>query len=455
MKPKIKGCLALLLALMLVLPMVACGGDGGTESTAPEAPTETGDEAAAPEGSEESEPIKLVFRSWNPNENSIKPAMDAWKALNNGIEVEFQGVDYADHIQTLKVDMAAGTGPDIFGLQDGALMTEFSEFTMDISDRAATTWGDDWMTAKFNSLYMDRIKGKLGTYYGVPLGGTSAGYMFSNSAVFEEFGLEVPKTFDDMKAVCQTLRADGSHPLLADVSQEWIALDVFMSIAGDLNQEKFYSAIEGETEWTDADIVEMFEIWSQLFTEGVLVDGVMGGIDTYEYFVTQTNAAMMWEGSWFYTTMATSETLIAAMDEGANISTFTLDWNGDGTPGPVTTGPDVVVAINKDSPNADAAWEFVSFLVTEGVSKMIDTNLSYIPATTDYVLPAENFNEQAVAHFNFVVDKCNDGTAGYREIPYPDLKAELAQQLQRLGLGDTTPQEAAEMVEAASQAQAR
>jgi len=440
--------IAVLLCLTMLFALASC--NGGTATTSPS--TAASGEAKT---SASKEPVTIVFQTWNPNETSFQPALDAWNALGTNITIKLLSVEYADHIQTLKVNMAAGEGPDIFGVQDGSLMKQFNEFTLDISSKAAAEWGADWYTKKFNSLYMSRIKGSLGSYFGVPIGGTSAGYMYANSTICDKYGIKIPKTFDDLVAACKTLRAAGSYPFLFSANADWMNLDFFMSIAGDINQEKLYSAFDGKTAWTDSDLVKAFSIWQSCFTNGVFPDGAIGGVDTGKYFFTDTNAALEWDGSWFYTYAATSKTMAAAMDKGSVFSGFTLDWNGDGKAAPVTTGPDVVVCINKNSKHIDEAWKAVSFLTTNGVKAMIDKNLSYIPATVDYTLPTANFNAQAVSIFNFVLKKCNDGTAGYREIPYPDLKTALAQQLQALGIGSVTPEKAAAAVEAASQAQKR
>ena len=113
--------------------------------------------------------VTISFSTWNPNENTGSSAFTAWEALDNGIHVEFENLEYNDYVQDLKVKMAAGEGPDVFGMQDGALMNEFSEYLYDITDLAKEEWGDDW-ESQFNPLYLELIKGKHDAYYGLPLG---------------------------------------------------------------------------------------------------------------------------------------------------------------------------------------------------------------------------------------------------------------------------------------------
>lgn len=443
MKKIRKKITAIVMAFSMVSALAACGGNDSPKDTGTEKTTDTGNGE-----------VTLSFQSWNPNDTTFAPAKDAWDELDTGIEIHFESLDYGDYLQNLKVKLAAGEGPDVFGLQDGALLHEFSEYLVPIGPMAEETWGTDW-EEKFNPLYLELIKSDFDGYYGLPLGGTSADYFWVNTTVCDQYDIEVPTNYNELKEACQKLRDAGSYPLLSGVNNDWAALDVFMNIAGDVNQKKMYDAIAGTCDWTDPDLVEAFDIYQKLFTEGILVDGQMGGVDVGEYFNNQANAAFSLDGAWYYSTITNSEAVQAAIENGAHYKASTIDWNNDGTPAPVTTGPDVVLCVNKNSKHPEEAWKFASYMVTDGVSQMIDNNMAYLPPTVDYVLPAENFNEQAVEGFNYALKRITDGTAGYREIPYPELKSTLAEQLQLLGLESISPEDAAKEVQAASEAQER
>lgn len=457
-----KKILSMLLCLAMVLGLAACGGedksgtkkgsqDGGGQNTSEEGgQKDTGTDAEAESGG-----VTLSAQSWNPNDTTIAPALAVWEELDTGVEVNYENFDYGDYIQNLKVKMAAGEGPDVFGLQDGALMEEFGEYLYDFTDLAEEKWGADW-ESKFNPLYLELIKGKNEGYKGLPMGGTSAGYFFTNLNALKKYGVDTaPRNYDELKAACDKIRQTGGATMVSAINQDYASIDAFMSIAGDVNQEKMYAAIAGEASWTDPELVEAFDIYQKLFTDGICVDGQMGGVDAGQYFFIEQTSPFFFEGSWTSSAMVNVDAFREAIEADAEIVVSAMDWNNDGKAAPVTTGPDIVLCINKDSKNLDAAWEFLSFMVTDGVSEMIDNNMAYLPPSTDYTLQVENFNQQAVNVFNYAMDKISDGTAGYREIPYVDLKAALVDQLQLLGLGETTPKDAATAVEAASQQQER
>jgi len=399
--------------------------------------------------------VTISFSTWNPNENTGSSAFTAWEALDNGIHVEFENLEYNDYVQDLKVKMAAGEGPDVFGMQDGALMNEFSEYLYDITDLAKEEWGDDW-ESQFNPLYLELIKGKHDAYYGLPLGGTSAGYFYTDQSTLAQYGIEnVPTNYDELKAACDKIREQGGATVVSGVNNGWAAIDLFMSIAGDINQEKMYAAIAGEADWTDPELVEAFNIFQKMFTDGIFVDGQMGGVDCGKYFAVDRIAPFFIEGSWLAPSVAGNDLFQEAIAAGAQYVPVTMDWNNDGKAAPVTTGPNVVLCINKNSENIDAAWEFMKFMVTDGVTAIIDNSLEYLPSSEGYEIPEENFDTESVKIFNFAYGKISDGTAGYREMPYTDLKAVIIEQLQLLGLEEVTPEEAASAVQEASLEQER
>lgn len=120
------------------------------------------------------------------------------------------------------------------------------------------------------------FSGDDGEYYAVPLGLSYAGYVWANMSYFDKYNLELPTNYDELKEVCQTFRDNGEYPLVIGAKDSWINIDTWMNIAADINTEKLYSAIEGETPFTDEDLVQSFQIWQNCFTDSVFQDGALG-----------------------------------------------------------------------------------------------------------------------------------------------------------------------------------
>lgn len=397
-------------------------------------------------------PVTITFRTWNPDmtPQGFPPAKEAWDAKNTGINVELVYMAYSDHIQSLKVVVASGEGPDLYGIEVGAIMKEFQEFTVDVAPLAAKAWGPDW-ESKFLPAFLEQTKGDLDSYYGLPTGGGAAGYVWANLSYFDKYGLKVPFNYNDLLNVARTFRSKGELPLIIGAKDDWINIDMFINIGADVNPVKLYDAIAGKASFTDPDIVKTLTIWKSLFDEGIFQDGALG-INVYNdattMWETDKLGAMICNGSWVTNG-------IDIFGVGEHYQPFTVDWNNDGKPAPVAPGVDVVVCISKESKHPDEAWQFFEWYVTEGVKKMIDTNLNYLPVQTDHVVDLGHFSGEAQKDIREVIKIMQERSYGYRQMAYPRLKQTIADQLKAVALGESTPRQAAEIIETASKAERR
>ena len=401
-------------------------------------------------GTQGSKEVTVTFRTWNPDMAVWDPPMALWNAMNTGIKVELQVAAYSDHYQSLKVNLASGEGPDMLGLQVGAPMEEFKEFCLDLAPKAAQAWGSNWEKKWFDPL-MVMTKGTLDSYYGLPLGTTYAGHIWANMRFFDKYNLKIPANLNELTSVTRAFRSNGEFPLLIGAKDDWINLDMFINIASDINGQRFFDAVEGKSSFTDPSIIQALTLWKSLFDTGVFQDGALGVnvySDTVSIFEDEKLAPMICNGSW----------VVGSIDEISNgdiFDVFTIDWNNDGKPAPVAPTVDVVMSINKASKYPDETWLFYSWFVTEGVKSIIDYNIQYLPSLVDHVLDSSKFSPEMQKNLTKVQEIGATRAAFYREISYPRLKQTLADQLKAVALGESTPQRAAEIIEAASKAEKR
>lgn len=402
----------------------------------------------------------VKFQTWNPGtEEYVGEMIDKFEEEHPDIEVQHIYMPYTDHVEKLKVDFSAGDAADVFGVQTGAMYKEFRDFEEDLTPYLVKEYGDDW-ASNYNEYAMSLLKGDDGEYYAVPLGLSYAGYVWANMKYFDKYDLELPTNYDELKAVCQTFRDNGEYPLVIGAKDSWINIDTWMNIAADINTEKLYSAIEGETPFTDEDLVQSFQIWQNCFTDGVFQDGALGvGMytDSTDMYQKEGSVPMILNGSWSLGAYMDSDEQSQEVynGEGANHKIFLMDWNNDGKIAPVEEAVDVSLAINNQSKVKDAAWTFVDWMLHEGADFLINGHLQYMPARNDMELNVEGLNENGAENLEYCVEQGKDNVGGYREMAYAELKETIINELTELALGDVTPEEAAETIEAASQAQER
>lgn len=402
----------------------------------------------------------VKFQTWNPGtEEYVGEMIDKFEEEHPDIEVQHIYMPYTDHVEKLKVDLSAGDAADVFGVQTGAMYKEFRDFEEDLTPYLVKEYGDDW-ASNYNEYAMSLLKGDDGEYYAVPLGLSYAGYVWANMKYFDKYGLELPTNYDELKEVCKTFRDNGEYPLVIGAKDSWINIDTWMNIAADINTEKLYSAIEGETPFTDEDLVQSFQIWQNCFTDGVFQDGALGvGMytDSTDMYQKEGSVPMILNGSWSLGAYMDSDEQSQEVynGEGANHKIFLMDWNNDGKIAPVEEAVDVSLAINNQSKVKDAAWKFVDWMIHEGADTLVNGQLQYMPARNDMELNVEGLNENGTENLEYCVEQGKNNVGGYREMAYAELKETISNELTELALGDVTPEEAADTIEAASQAQER
>ena len=402
----------------------------------------------------------VKFQTWNPEDEEYTHAMlEKFEEEHPDIQIDYTFMPYTDHVEKLKVDLSAGDAADVYGVQTGAMYKEFRDFEEDLTPYLVKEYGDDW-ASNYNEYAMSLLKGDDGEYYAVPLGLSYAGYVWANMKYFDKYGLELPTNYDELKEVCKTFRDNGEYPLVIGAKDSWINIDTWMNIAADINTEKLYSAIEGETPFTDEDLVQSFQIWQNCFTDGVFQDGALGvGMytDSTDMYQKEGSVPMILNGSWSLGAYMDSDEQSQEVynGEGADHKIFLMDWNNDGKIAPVEEAVDVSLAINNQSKVKDAAWTFVDWMIHEGADTLVNGQLQYMPARNDMELNVEGLNENGTENLEYCVEQGKNNVGGYREMAYAELKETISNELTELALGDVTPEEAADTIEAASQAQER
>lgn len=424
---------------------------------------ESGGQTAASDKQVQKEGVtEITFQTWNPGEGeAIETLIADFESKNPDIKVNYVYMPYSDHVEKMKIDMASGQGPDVFGMQTGTTIKEFQDFEMNLTEFAEKAWGKDWESG-FLDYCKDLLKDKQdGNYYGLPLGLTYAGYAWADVNMLKDYNLDVPKSLDDLKNNAEVLREEGQYPLAIGAKDAWINIDTWMSIANDINSEKLYAAIEGEVPFTDDELVESFGIWQSLFTGGIFQDGSLGVnmySDTTDLFEKEGSIPMILNGSWTgaaYLNTADPQINKVFNGDGADHDIFLIDWNNDGKVSPVTAGVDVCLCMNKNTKNPEAAWKFIDYMLHDGQDILVNQYFQYCPSRSDLKLDVGRMSEDGLKNMDYIQKQAETNVAGYREMSYAELKQSITDTLISLALNEVTPKEAAETIETASKAQQR
>lgn len=364
-----KKFLALLLALIMVISMVACGN----EEPAANEPAATEPAATEPAATEPvAEPVTIRVASYRSEDEAIYQEMvKMFNVHYPHITVELDlNADQTSYYQNLQADVMDGKAPDVFDMHTN---TDFVTYAQE-----GIILAQDDMAYLAN--YQDgarAITSVDGSNYGF-LNAYNMIAVIYNKAIFEKEGLAEPKTFDEFVTLCKTLRDKGYGGVAypgGTVADAWLTkalLNITMSAPG------YKDIMEGmdSGKYTDINTVAGMTIGAETTnayrdnnllydaSEATALDQVM------TLFATE-QAPMMINGTWVFGTKAND---FPNIDAGV-FAIPTMANNGKH----YAEGAQVT-CINASGENIDAAKAWVDFKASlEGASyycsnaKMIST----------------------------------------------------------------------------------
>ncbi len=205
----LKKSLALLLSLVMLGLLVACGPATTDEGATTEAPTEDAatEEAPAEEGSGEKTVVNLS--TYATSEQTIDYIGQFIETpVEENVDVDLVVQLYPDR-NTLLIEVAGGAGPDIMDLDGPTDVVEFvqSERAVPLTDYAEQYgWGDMFMDWAVDSCYYDGVLYSLPTVY------EGLGIVY-NKTVMEENGWEYPNTVAEWETLMDEILEAGLTPI--------------------------------------------------------------------------------------------------------------------------------------------------------------------------------------------------------------------------------------------------
>lgn len=323
--------------------------------------------------------------TWSPITRTAEKMIDAFEKANPDITIDYTNYNYnPEYLQALSAASASDNLADIVGLQPGSLTQTYSDYLIDLSDYAKAEWGDDWTSVYDNvtqsQLQLGNKDGDDGHYI-LPIE-TQDIYVEYNKTLFEQLGLKVPTTYDELVEVSKTLRDNGYAPLFFGGADGWQHVNLLLMCTSQISDTLFDECQNGEKSWTCDEMKQAMTNYKKLFDDGVMQDGSLSSTsysDGTTLFLAG-QAGMMLLGSWWaqeYTSEDVSDAVanwdydyfyLPALEEGLSDSK-------------AIGGVDFGYGITKNCENPDLAWKaLVSFATGEGAQEIandMNNHLSY------------------------------------------------------------------------------
>jgi len=219
-------------------------------------------------GGSSSEKGKLEIFSWwtaGGEADGLKALIDDFHKKYPDIKIENEAVAGgagSNAKAVLATRMQGGDPPSTFQVHGGAeLLTWVKAGKMEALDSLYKKNGWD---GKFPKDLIDMVSYN-GKIYAVPVDIHRGNVLWYNKKIFEDNGLEPPKTFDDFFKVADKLKAKGITPLAIGDKDVWESTMVFENILlAKLGPDKYRQLWTGEVPFDDPAVKEAADIFKKM-----------------------------------------------------------------------------------------------------------------------------------------------------------------------------------------------
>jgi raffinose/stachyose/melibiose transport system substrate-binding protein len=311
----------------------------------------------------------------------INFALDSFAKAHPDIKLDVVAAEQSSYKTKLNTAMASGNPPDVFYTLPGGFLGAFVDggqmYALD-GDLAKDGWGASFLESALAQT------SKNGHAYAVPVDVDSAVFWY-DKALFTEKGWEVPKTYDELLALSEKIKADGLIPLSLGNKDSWPATFWFQYLEMRLKGSGAITAFVNKA--ADATIMPeataAFERIAELSSKGYFPVGFNGMSDQEANMLfLNGQAAMLLNGTW---------QIGASKDapEGFELGSFPFPSveGGKGDQSDVLAGVAAAFGISEKAQNKADAVTLLKFLTSpEVMTKYVElrkTMVTVKDATTE------------------------------------------------------------------------
>jgi raffinose/stachyose/melibiose transport system substrate-binding protein len=284
-------------------------------------------------------------------------AVDAFEALEEEFNATHDDIQLTiespnDAMTILKTRFIREEYPDIIGIGGDVNFSNFVDagILADVSDYEGLQ--------SIKSAYVDILENlefvpTEGTY-GVPYVANAAGVLY-NKDMFDEYGWEIPETWDEFMDLCEEIQSEGILPLYFGFKDTWTCLAPWNALAVDLADADICSQVNaGTATFTDA-YQEVSEKMLELLQYGEDGPFAYGYNDACTAFANG-EAAMYTIGSY-------AVPQIKSVNPDMNIDSFVMPGCDNAEDNVLNSGVDLQFCVTAACENKEAAYEVLDFLL--------------------------------------------------------------------------------------------
>jgi raffinose/stachyose/melibiose transport system substrate-binding protein len=280
-------------SLLLVLMMVAGTLAGCASKAEPEQTSNSGESTVA-----EDEEITLrIYAQYSDDDTKIPydyAVEELAKAYPNvKLELDIQAQDDGQKLQTYA---ATGNLPDIFQVGAAQIETFKESGNIMVLDGAAQSTGfiDRIQPSAKNIVYNED-----GHIYAFPYAGNELVVWYYNKAIFDEYNVKVPETYDELLEAVEIFNSNDVIPMSIFAKEKWITMALYDVFATRFEALGVTKLDLGKGKASESAYVKAAETVKELVEAGMFPEGATNlNYDQAASLFYEGKAAMFLNGQW-------------------------------------------------------------------------------------------------------------------------------------------------------------
>ncbi|WP_294098485.1 ABC transporter substrate-binding protein [uncultured Ruminococcus sp.] len=321
--------------------------------------------------------VEITLLQYKPEAvGAFEKIEERFNATHDDIRLIIESPNEA--MTVLKTRLIKEDYPDIVGIGGDINYSNFldAELFMDISDFE----GVSDIKPAYMQIEKDLEFIPQDGVYALPYVANCAGILY-NRDMFEENGWEIPETWSEFTALCDTIKQTDVYPIYLGYKDTWTCLAPWNALAVGLAPADVCTQVNAGKTTFENEYAEVAEKIKELLN--------YAEPNPYAYSYNDACTAFAKGESAMYPIGSYAVPQILSVNPDMNIDSFTFPANEDESDNVLNSGVDLQFSVMKECENKDAAYEVLRFLYDDETIQIYLDNQNAVPCKQgDFELPS-------------------------------------------------------------------
>lgn len=412
---KAKKVLAITLVTAMTIGMLAGCGTSGND----------GKDSAS-----DGDKITLNYWTWFPSKDQIQETVDAFEKENLDIKINMTVMESKTFQEKVPLALSTEEDIDVIGVQPSAFAEEVQDYLADLDELMPEVAGDNWKDSYSEKCLEQGNKLTGGDTKMLVLTNSGSMVGFYNAALLKDIGAEVPKTFEEYKAVAEKFKEKYPDKYVSVFAgkDSWVVDEMMLTVLG--QQGDYYN--QWRYNGADVDSDEFKQAINDLkkyFDEGIFSKDVLDldyASATEEF--TNGDTLIYYMGSWEAPLLSKTLREQNGIDL-ENVGAMALPTAEDNGQLTVRSYIDSGIGIVDYSEKKEAAAKFVAYLTLGDGADIFGKQLTGTSAKKDFTVDESLFDtDESKEGWDTIVNLINTATADRNNVSgYSDIEGAAVQ----------------------------